>query len=100
MKKKVTVRIQWVPTELGGKNRFPLKYYSTAAHFLTDDPEQDWSVYLVIESNQENYVTICDFRFNFSDRAPQSLIYIGSKFELFESGKVGDGEIIEIFDIE
>jgi hypothetical protein len=84
-----------VPTELGGKNRFPLHEYSTAAHFFDDEPNQDWSVVLKVESNLDNYVTICDFSFLFPERAPDKLIYIGSKFELIESGVVANGEIIE-----
>ncbi|MDQ8738841.1 hypothetical protein [Paenibacillus sp. LHD-38] len=96
MHRRVRAKIKWVPTEQGGKKRFPIKEYSTASHFLDDDPNQGWSVILKIELNMDNYVSICDFSFLFPERAPQTIIYVGSKFELFESRKVADGEIIEV----
>ncbi|MBW7477843.1 hypothetical protein K0T92_24340 [Paenibacillus oenotherae] len=95
MDQKIIARINWVPTEQGGKKRFPLIEYSTAAQFLVDEVGQGWSVVLKIVSNHDNYETICDFSFLFPDRAPKRLLFVGSKFELYESKKVADGEIIE-----
>lgn len=92
---KIIAKINWLPTESGGKDRFPLKNYSTAAHFYADVEGQDWSIALKVISNQDNYESICSFSFLFQDIAPKNLIFIGSKFELFESKKVADGEIIE-----
>ncbi|MCD1260539.1 hypothetical protein B5M42_017190 [Paenibacillus athensensis] len=94
---KLTARINWIPTEQGGKNRFPIRDYSTVAHFLEDDPEQGWSVVLKIDANPESYMSICDLSFLFPERIPKNLIHVGSKFMLFESKKVADGEIIDIF---
>lgn len=95
MDNKAIARINWVPTEQGGKKRFPLTKYSTAAHFHADEEGQDWSVVLNIISNHDNYETICSMEFLFPEKAPDNLLVAGSKFELYELGKVADGEIIE-----
>lgn len=89
-------RIHWIPTEQGGKDRFPLTEYSTAAHFSSDVDGQDWSVVLKDISHHENYESVCSLSFLFQDQVPKNLVYVGSKFELFESRKVADGEIIRI----
>ncbi len=98
LQKKAKAKILWIPTEQGGKKRFPITEYSTAAHFQGDNPNEGWSVILKIESNLNNYVSICEFSFLFPERAPQTLVYVGSKFELYESRKVADGEIIEVYE--
>lgn len=67
-----------------------------ALRYLSDQTEA-WSVVLKINSNYDDYITICDFCFLFPERAPQELVYIGSQFELFESRKVAEGEIIDIY---
>ncbi|GAB6988154.1 hypothetical protein [Paenibacillus pini] len=95
MNKKIIARIRWVPTDQDGKKRFPLTEYSTAAHFHTDENGQDWSVVLKNFSSHNNYEMICDLCFLFPDNVPNRLLFIGSKFELYESKKVADGEIIE-----
>ncbi|MNZ90661.1 hypothetical protein D3C78_1096300 [compost metagenome] len=92
---KIIARINWIPTEQGGKNFFPLIGYSTAAHFHADVEGQDWSIVLKVLSIQDNYESICGVSFLFPDRVPEFLLFIGSKFELYESKKVADGEIIE-----
>lgn len=95
MDNKVIARINWVPTEEGGKKRFPLTKYSTAAHFQADMEGQDWSVVLSIISNHDSYETLCSIKFLFPEKAPRNLLVVGSKFVLYEFGKVADGEIIE-----
>ncbi|MDF9845534.1 MULTISPECIES: hypothetical protein [unclassified Paenibacillus] len=95
MDNKVIARINWIPTEQGGKKRFPLTKYSTAAHFHGDEEGQDWSVVLSIISNNDNYETLCSIKFLFPEKAPGHLLVAGNKFELYELGKVADGEIIE-----
>lgn len=94
---RVVAIVRWIPTEQGGKKRFPAQNaeYSTAAHFLDDEDGQDWSVVLKILSNHDNYEATCEFRFLFPERAPESLLFLGSKFELYEAKKVADGEIVE-----
>ncbi|WP_339311127.1 hypothetical protein [Paenibacillus sp. FSL M7-0896] len=96
MDNKVVARVSWIPTEQGGKKRFPLINYSTAAHFHYDVADRDWSVVLNIISNYDNYETLCNIEFLFPEKAPGNLLFVGSKFELYEHRKVADGEIIEI----
>jgi hypothetical protein len=90
-------KVHWLPVEDGGKKRLPIGKYSTAAHFLDDEAGQGWSVILQIESDEGNYVTVCDFGLLFPDRVPKALIYVGSKFELFEARKVAEGAIVELY---
>lgn len=86
--------IYWVPTELGGKITFPTLKYSTAAHFLNDEPDNDWSVILEIIEKVEEYIYSCFISFLVPDKAPIHLLESGNKFELFESKKVADGEVL------
>ncbi|MWC29496.1 hypothetical protein [Paenibacillus sp. MMS18-CY102] len=95
MSKLVSAKINWVPTECGGKKRFPLREYSTAAHFHADEADRDWSVVLIMREHLDNYEMICDLAFLFEDAESSCLIYVGSTFELYESKKVADGIIIQ-----
>jgi hypothetical protein len=97
MHKNIIARIRWVPTEQGGRKRLPSTGYSTAAQFLADEEGQGWSIILnMVDYKYENFETICGVSFLFPERVPNSVIYVGSKFELFEAKKVADGEIIDL----
>lgn len=96
MNKEVIVKVNWVSVEEGGKKRIPMTEYSTAAHFHCDEDGRDWSVILKFISHNGTNETTCSLNFLFPESAPQNLLNVGSKFDLFESKKVADGEIIKV----
>lgn len=97
MEQNISVKIHWVPTEQGGKDRFPLKEFLSVAHFIEDDCGIDWSVSLKVESNQDKYVSIGVLKFFFPERVSEKLLYVGSQFVLIESKIVANGEIINMY---
>lgn len=99
MAKTVKAKICWLPPEKGGRSIPPsgLKYSTVACFEDIKDkwPNEAWSI--VAEFNEPSDHALCttvDFRF-LVESAPEHLLYSGSKFELFEGGRlVATGEVL------
>lgn len=99
MSGSVRARINWIPAELGGREKPPPgPQYSTVVRFADEAakwPSVAWSLVVELQTKaHEPLEWIGTVKFLVPD-APAQLLYPGSRFELFEGHRaVAKGEVL------
>lgn len=91
----VKTQIHWIPLAEGGRKNIPAgSQYAPVAKF--EELSEVWSVVLNFEGAPDSEGNSCaDLRFLVEENAPKQVLYLGSRFELYEGPKrVATGQII------
>ena len=93
-KRWVNVKIKWLKDSTKRREKYrKYKNYSTASRFSGMKEDEAWSIYANYIDDIDDEWSEFGLCFVF-DEAPHSLLKNGNKFELYENGVVGIGEVL------